>query len=145
MEVNGHVEASALVLNVQGLLPGSNRGKVLQITDLATEYNSPYICITESHLTQNILDAEISIPGFVVYRSDRRYRSHGGVVTWLRNDLAVKREHRFSNGACDTLSLYIPSLNLIIINFYRPPDTTLEEFSEALEDVSDFMKHVEEQ
>ena len=135
------LESSAIVLNGQGLLP---RGKILQITDIATEHNSPYICITESHLNQNILDAEISIPGFAVYRSDRRYRSHGGVVTWLRSDLAVMKEHKFSNGVCDTLSLYIPSLSLVLINFYRPPDTSLAEFTEAIEDISNFIRHIEE-
>ena len=144
VEAHGPVESSAIVLNAQGLLPYSNRGKILQIADIAKEHNSPYVCVTESHLNQGVLDAEISIPGFTAYRSDRRYRSHGGVVTWLRSDLAIKKEHRFSNGVCDTLSLYIPSLNLVLINFYRPTDTTLEEFSEALEDISYFLRHLEE-
>ena len=117
----------------------------MQIADIAMECNAPYICVTESHLNPSILDAEISIPGFSVYRSDRRYRSHGGVVTWLRSDLAVKREHRFSNSVCDTLSLYIPSINLVLVNFYRPPDTSLDEFREALEDISNLVKLLEEQ
>ena len=99
--------------------------------------------MTESHLNQNILDAEIDISGFTVYRSDRRYRTHGGAVTWVRSDLAVKKEHRFSNGVCDTLVLFIPSLSLALINFYRPPDTTYDEFFEALKDIKKFLETIE--
>ena len=57
---------------------------------------------------------------------------------------AAKKEPRFSNGVSETLSLYIQLLNLVFINFYRPADTSLEEFRDALEDVSNFLRLLEE-
>ena len=103
------------------------RGKIAKLI--------PYICVTESYLNQN--------NQYQVYRSERRYRSHGGVVTWVKSAMALTKEHKFSNGVCDTLSLYIPSLSLVLVNFYRPPDTIFEEFKEALEDVRKFIEDLE--
>ena len=61
----------------------------------------------------------------------------------MKTDLAVKKEHKYSNGVCVTLSLYIPSLSLVLVNFYRPPDTTYDEFNEALEDTKKFLQNIE--
>ena len=64
-------------------------------------------------------------------------------MTWVKSAMALTKEHKFSNGVCDTLSLYIPSLSLVLANFYRPPDTIFEEFKEALEDVEKFIEDLE--
>ena len=42
----------------------------------------------------------------------------------MKNDLAVKKEHKFSNGVCYMPSTYIPSLSLVLVHSYRQPDTT---------------------
>ena len=61
----------------------------------------------------------------------------------MKTDLAVKKYNKYSNGVWDTLSLYIPSLSLVLVNFYRPPDTMYDEFNEALEDVKKFLQNIE--
>ena len=56
-----------------------NRTKVAYLSDLSEESNTPFISITESHLTPDVLSAEVAITGYTVYRSDRLGgRSHGG-------------------------------------------------------------------
>ena len=82
----------AIYVNIRGLYPKTNKSKVPYLADLANETKAPFICVTESHLTPEVLDAEISIPGYDVFRSDRVGRSHGGVVTYVRKDLVVKSE-----------------------------------------------------
>ena len=56
-----------------------NKTKVAYLRDLALESNTPFITVTETHLSQDILSAEVAIPGYTIYRSDRTGgRTHGG-------------------------------------------------------------------
>ena len=61
----------AIYLNIQGLFTKTKRNKVCHLRDLAKDSNSPFIVLTETWLTEEILDAEISIPKYILYRSDR--------------------------------------------------------------------------
>ena len=47
---------------------------------MARESNSAFLILTEWHLTADVMDAEISVPGYELYRADRAVRSHGGVM-----------------------------------------------------------------
>ena len=40
--------------------------------DLAYEWNAGIIMLTESHLNEEVLDAEINIQGFDCYRTDQK-------------------------------------------------------------------------
>ena len=97
--------------NIRGLFPKSNQSKVPYLCDLAKTKNSPLICLTETHLTHEILDAEISINGYNLFRSDRQKRSHGGVCTYVRKDLAAKIEMQFSDSYVD---FFNPSIKINI-------------------------------
>ena len=132
-------------MNIRGLFPKSNQSKIPYLADLAKETNAPFICVTESHLNPEILDAEVAIPGYDIFRSDRVGRSHGGVVTYVRKDLVVKSELRKSNSYCDSLILHIPQLNLVLVNIYRPPNCPENLFDETLEFTSDFFRSLETQ
>ena len=129
--------------NTQGLFPRCNQSKVPYYKDLATEHNSPFICLTESHLNAGVLDAEISIEGMNVYRSDRKQRMRGGVVTYVREDLAVAAEFKHSNCYCDSLALHIPLLDLALVTIYRPPGCPEFKFKECLEEVTAWLHSLE--
>ena len=64
-------------MNIQGLNPKSNQSKIPYLQDLANDSNAPFICITESHLHEDILDAELQIKNYTLFRSDRKGRTHG--------------------------------------------------------------------
>ena len=67
-----------------------NRTEVAYLCDLATESNAPFIAIQETHLTEDILSAELQVPGYTLYRSDRLGgRSHGGCAVYSRDDLTI--------------------------------------------------------
>ena len=58
------------------------------LRDTAIESNAPFIALTETHLKPDILDPEVKIEGWSLYRTDRGPgKSHGGVAIYLRNDL----------------------------------------------------------
>ena len=67
-------------------------------SDMVKENRSPFLCLTESHLHAGVLDAEIQTPGMTIYRSDRQQREKGGVISYVRENLAVANDLKFSNG-----------------------------------------------
>ena len=99
--------------------------------------NPFFIVLTETHLSNTIHTAEVNISGYTLFRSDRAGRSHGGTAAYVRNDLACQVLLSESNSVCETLILKVKSLETILISMYRPPDSSLEEFSEALGNVKD--------
>ena len=133
----------AIYANIRGLNPKSDQTKIPYLADLAKESNSPFICLTETHLNPEILDAEIQIDGYNLFRSDRLNRSHGGVCIYVRKDLAVKSELKDSNSFCDSLILHIPQLNLVITNMYRPPNGPEALFIQSLDHAASFLRCLE--
>ena len=61
----------ALYLNIRGVYPKTNRTKINYIRDLASLADSAFIVMTETHLSSDILDAEVAIKGYTSYRADR--------------------------------------------------------------------------
>ena len=90
------------------------------------------IVLTESHLSDNILSAEVSIPGYTLYRSDRVGRTHGGTCSYVRDDLATQLLLSCSNSVCESLVLKVKTLDLLLVTIYRPPDSSLAEFKDAI-------------
>ena len=101
------------------------------------------MCLTETHLNPDILDAQITMKGYNLFRSDRSNRSHGGVCIYVRKDLAVKSEVKDSNSFCHSLILHIPQLKMILANIYRPPNCPEPLFTQTLEYASSFLRNME--
>ena len=124
----------AIYCNIRGLWLKSNRNKVCYLRDCAVISNSPFIVLTETHLKPEILDSEVKIEGYSLYRADRGpEKTHGGCAIYLRNDLIGRLVESHSNSMCETLIVKVKSLNLILICLYRPPNCTIAKFREALE------------
>ncbi|KAK8371789.1 hypothetical protein O3P69_015569 [Scylla paramamosain] len=102
------------------------------LKELAHQENSVFLALTETHLTRDHLDAEIAIDGYTIFRADRINRSHGGVINYIRNDMAASAENMgtFSNGTTELLTIYLKKLDQLVITAYRPPNTSSEQFEE---------------
>ena len=96
--------------------------------------------MTESHLTEEVKDEEVHIPGFNPIRCDRKDREQGGVIMYVNESIEVRENSKFSNGTCELLTLKLPQLNYCIICLYRPPNTSSEKFSEPLKLIDDCIK-----
>ena len=71
------------------------------------------IVLTETHLSDNILSAEVNIPGYTLYRSNRVGRTHGGTCVYLRDDLATQLLLSHSNSVCESLVVKVKTLDLV--------------------------------
>ncbi|XP_076069761.1 uncharacterized protein LOC143041638 [Oratosquilla oratoria] len=126
--------ASFFYANIQGLYPKSNQAKVAMLKELAYQRNLIFLALTETHLTRDHLDAEVTIDGYTIHRADRKNRSHGEVIIYTRNYLAacIENVESFSNGTVELLKIYIKNLDMLVMTVYRPPNTTLDKFEEIL-------------
>ena len=115
------------VLNIEGLKTQSS-SSVHFVQDLLEEHNMLFIALTETWLRDH-LDAEISIPNYTIFRTDRsrprkgRGRNSGGVAFYIRNDIAASTEPllHHSDGSTEVLGVNIKSHNTILFLLYRPP------------------------
>ena len=124
--------------NIQGLYPRSNKHKVQLLKESAIIENVFLIAITESHLRDEILDAEIVLDGFHLYRSDRANEIRkGGVIVYVREDFAPGSQivSFGSNGIVEYVSLYIPKINAIVITIYRPPTCEAQYFESTIQKI----------
>ena len=76
-----------------------------------------FVALTESHLNPEILDAEVTLKNYTSFRTDRKNRTHGGVITYIRNDIApsTKILKSFSNSQVELLVTLSQRLGLMII------------------------------
>ena len=89
--------------------------------------------LTETWLTADHNDAECHIPGYTLYRQDRkrqrsaRGRNSGGVALYLQNHYASSTEQifNFSSGVIEAVGVHIPKLSTVMIVVYRQPDDTV--------------------
>ena len=111
----------------------SGRHKLSMISELACENNAMIIALTETHLNEGILDCEVKIEGFNIFRADRLAAKQGGVIIYVKDNVkdleVILRE---SIGNIETLVLYTKELNLVIILVYRPQTAELMNFRTML-------------
>ena len=85
----------------------------------------------------------MQIEGKEIYRTDRTHRRGGGVITYLRDDFAMKSKLKPSNSFCDTLGIHIPEIKLALVTIYRPPKCPQFRMKECLETVRDWASSLE--
>ena len=85
------------------------------------------ILLCESHLNSDIKDAEINLNNFHNHRVDRINPTHGGVITYVRNDIDSIKILEYSDGQIETVGILVRSLDAIVFNMYKPPDKSINQ------------------
>ena len=133
--VKADAYSNIIYLNIQGLHHKSNNTKINYLNDLVAERNNNIaIVLTETQLQPEIMDSELKISGYTLYRKDRLNRSHGGVAIYVNDNIVSHHKSSFSNGVCEYISvlLNINNKNIELSSLYRPPDTNYAEFDEVV-------------
>ena len=113
-------ELKILPLNARSLLP-----KMESLQLLVEAEDLDVICVVETWLSAEILDAEISIQGYQCYRHDRN-RHGGGIVVYVRDCLSATSIVDNIELELLTLSLTVKNRKTTIGTFYRPPNSSSE-------------------
>ena len=128
-----------LLMNVQGLYPLNYRQKIGILQDEALNSNCQLILLSETHLHENILNAEIQIDGFSIFRADRQEDIKGGGVAIYVSDLlskAVETVSSGSNGLVEWITIFLRDINMLIINVYRSPQASKDGFNACCRQIS---------
>ena len=144
-------------MNIAGLKPQTTPSKVPFIKGVLKDKNQLFIGLTETWLKRH-KQAELTIDGYKLYRSDRTGRKHthgrfsGGTGLYLRSDLAATSEQllKFSNGVVEALVTYSQKENLLLAVVYRQPDASSSnyrsgatELTEALNAISTSIDNIQ--
>ena len=116
------------------------KNKLKMLEERSILNNAFIVALTESHLKSGILDAEIQLSGFQVFRADRRDEIRkGGVITYVKEFYArgLKVLTSGCNGSVEWLVLFLPVIKSVVINIYRPPTCEEALFFNALKDVAE--------
>ncbi|MPC34244.1 hypothetical protein E2C01_027628 [Portunus trituberculatus] len=115
------------------------------LAEMAQQENALFFSLIETRMRNDHLNSELYIKDYTTFRADRSSSSHGGVATYIRDDIASSTEELklFSNGTTELLSLYLRKIGLILITVYRPPNTTMEEFINISKMIKEIISNVE--
>ena len=125
--------SSIICGNIRGISPEIRGNKLDYIRDLSVDRDSFIIMLTESHLSDNILDCEVAINGWSTFNTDRTNRTGGGVISYVSDKLTVSNELSVLDSMREILCLNINDMNIGAVNIYRPPNATVQSFSKSLE------------
>ena len=126
------IGSNILFGNIQGLYISKDLNKPSILLDMAKIYDAFCICLCETHLSDNISDSEIVTEGWNIFRSDRKDRICGGVSIYINENIPISEKFTFSNSMCETVGIFLPLSEIVIITTYRPPNCSHEKFQESI-------------
>ena len=86
------------------------------------------MCVTETKFHSDIVDAEINVPNFTLYRKDRANgKSGGGSCVYVSNTLRVKRIENFDANDSIAVLIDIDPSPIVLVCVYRTQALTWEE------------------
>ena len=109
-------------INARSLAPRLN-----EVCHLVHSESLDVLCISETWLSESVLDAVLLVPGYKMYRCDRPGgRRGGGVAILVSNDLRVSRLHDTSDGDSGVEALWLSvggagRTTVVVGAVYRPP------------------------
>lgn len=83
------------------------------------------------------------IKNYNLHRADRIDRKNGGVAVYYDHNIVPADSVTYSDDYCQSVTLYIKTLNLIVAGVYRPPNANnnqVESFRKMMQSISDFNK-----
>ena len=117
-------------INIRSIL-----GKMDTLKISLNENPFDVLTISETWLTSNISDDEISIPGYSLTRNNRIEKHGGGMLAFVKNTIPYKTRVDLLNKNIESTVIVITrpkSKSLFILTIYRAPDQPLETFTHEL-------------
>ena len=122
----------------------NQKWKTLSLEELiiTTPTFIPFVILTETHLKPDVLDAEMHIQNYSLYRADRINREKGGAIIYVHESIVITSNDIYSDKYCQAVLIYSEIYNITLIGAYRPPDTPCASFSNMLSKAQEFIdKH----
>ena len=114
--------------------------KLDHVKELVQKYSFDILTLSETWLTPNIMDNEISIPGYVLVRKDRQSLSKtcgGGVRIYIREGIPFVVNSNFVNDNLEFLWVEVrrpKCKRMTLFCCYRPGDENIDDFISYIDD-----------
>ena len=103
--------------------PSNKICKITLLQELVYSGNYEVICICETWLNETVLDSEL-LPGFNVFRKDRKGKIGGGVLIAVKEKLQATRRCDLERDGAEFVVVHFNKVNtssVILYTYYRPP------------------------
>ena len=112
--------------------------KVSELSVISKNPAVGILCACETHFTKDLLDAELAIPNFELFREDRAIgKKGGGSAIYVRKDFHAEKLDWFKDTDTIALKIKLPSCELYVICMYRSTAfKTIEENEKLLSQIS---------
>ena len=127
-----------LFQNIRRLVTENSKVKIEYFKEYVLENKILAMNFTETWLDKSITK-DIKIPGYEVFRCDRKDRKGGGTAIYLNEDLEATVLLEVNIGRCEMIAIYIEKINAINIVVYRPPDTKIIDFNKILKEIKELL------
>ena len=138
-----------MLLNIQGVTPSATsaqRWKLEYLSNLVNQENKSYhvIALTETWLKPKIEDAQVSIPGFNIFRANRVIRERGGALLYINKNIPITKNEVYDDDICEAIFCTSLSTNTMISCVYKPCDVSEKSFSGMLHFLENCIKDTPE-
>lgn len=97
------------------------RNKINELRIQAESDKYDVICVTETMFNSDILEPEISIQNYNVFRVDRSEGHGGGSCIYIRNTISAEHDTKFKLNDCLSTLITLDSFMITLICIYRSP------------------------
>ena len=117
---------------------GSLTNKISELAVISKDPTIGILCACETHFTSDLLDAELAIPNFELFREDRASgKKGGGSAIYVRKDFHAEKLDWFQDTDTIALKIKLASIELYVICMYRSTAfKTIEENEKLLSQIS---------
>lgn len=115
-----------MCLNVCGIVKNIDL-----LTNFVNNKKPDIICLTETHITEDINDFELNINNYNYIRTNSSNSRTGGVLTYLRDNInfnIISNDNQSIHGTWFHVLQITGLKNAIICNLYRSPNSSISEF-----------------
>lgn len=119
---DGRGKANIGFCNVQSLKPGSSSTKFDELKNMLINGHLDIVGFAETWLKPYVSGKSVSIPGYNLFRNDRRSTRGGGVALYISSNIKARVLLAVSEPGCEALFLHIDTSgsSLVVGVFYLP-------------------------
>lgn len=116
---------------------GGLPSKMPNILTILDYYNPAIICISETHITDEIIEAEFRLSGFSVVNCGSHSRHTGGVAIYIRDGIQYQEllQESFENNVwIIAVKIQLNKTSYVLCNIYHSPSSSDAQFISFLEE-----------
>ena len=113
----------------------SIQNKFEELAGLIKDSRTQLMIVSESKIDSSYPNSQFSIPGFVLYRDDRK-KGGGGILAYVSSELTCKRiklAKTYKTIEPIVLDIHFKTKSIIAIGLYRPPTNFTLQYRQKLE------------